>query len=194
VKVSDLGVDLLTVAGHKFYAPKGVGVLFIRRGLRIEPLIHGAGHEGARRAGTENVPGIVGIGKAAEIATETIAEDSRRLFRLREHLYQGIKEKVNDVKLNGHPEQKLPNTLNLSFWGLEGTALLEHAAEIGASLGSACHDKTREVSPVLRAMGVEEDFGFGAVRFSLGRFTTEQEIDRAIKIITKSVGALRSGM
>ena len=190
-KVNDLGVDLLTVAGHKFYAPKGVGALFIRRGLRIEPLIHGAGHEGARRAGTENVPGIVGIGKAAEIASVTIAESSRRICELRERLYQGIREKMKDVKLNGHTEQRLPNTLNLSFRGLDGTALLEHAAEIGASLGSACHDKAREMSPVLRAMGVEEDFGFGAVRFSLGRFTTEQEIDRAITIITKSAGALK---
>jgi cysteine desulfurase len=191
VKVTDLGVDLLTVAGHKFYAPKGVGALYIRRGLRIEPLIHGAGHEGARRAGTENVPGIVGIGKAAEIASMTIPESSRHMLGLRERLYQGIREKVKDVKLNGHTEQRLPNTLNLSFRGLDGTVLLEQAAEIGASLGSACHDKTREMSPVLNAMGVEEDFGFGAVRFSLGRFTTEQEVDRAIKIITKSAGVLK---
>jgi cysteine desulfurase len=187
VRVEDLNADLLTVAGHKFYAPKGVGALFIRRGLSIEPLIHGAGHEKARRAGTENVAGIVGIGKAAEIASSTMDESSRRILALRERLHRGIIKRVQDVKLNGHPEKRLPNTLNLSFRGLDGASFLERMSEVAASLGSACHDTSRELSPVLEAMGVGEEYGFGAVRFSLGRFTTEEEIERAVEIIAENV-------
>jgi len=186
VRLDALNADLLTVAGHKLYAPKGVGALFIRRGLSIEPLIHGAGHENARRAGTENVSGIVGIGKAAEIASATMEESARSVRKLRDRLHKGIADHMQDVKLNGHAEMRLPNTLNLSFRGLDGASLLERMSGIAASLGSACHDTSRELSPVLKAMGVGEEYGFGAVRFSLGRFTTEEEIEKAVEIIAKN--------
>ena len=184
-RVDALNVDLLTVAGHKLYAPKGVGALYIRRGLSIEPLIHGAGHENARRAGTENVSGIVGMGKAAERASATMEESAQSIRKLRDRLHKGIADRMLDVKLNGHPEMRLPNTLNLSFPGLDGASLLERMSEIAASLGSACHDTSRELSPVLKAMGVGEEYGFGAIRFSLGRFTTEEEIEKAVEIIAR---------
>jgi cysteine desulfurase len=189
VRVDSLNADLLTVAGHKLYAPKGVGALFIRRGLSIEPLIHGAGHENARRAGTENVCGIVGIGKAAQMASATLEESARSIKKLRDRLHRGIQERLHHVKLNGHPEKRLPNTLNLSFRGLDGASLLERASELAASLGSACHDTSRELSPVLKAMGVGDEYGYGAVRFSLGRFTTEEEIEKAVESIAKNAGA-----
>jgi cysteine desulfurase len=140
-------------------------------------------HENARRAGTENVSGIVGIGKAAEIASATMEESARSIRKLRDRLHKGIVDHMQDVKLNGHPEMRLPNTLNLSFRGLDGASLLEQMNEIAASLGSACHDTSRELSPVLKAMGVGEKYGLGAVRFSLGRFTTEEEIEKAVEII-----------
>lgn len=192
VMVESLKVDLLTIAGHKFYAPKGVGALFIRQGLWIEPLIHGAGHEHARRAGTENVPGIVGIGKAAEMASATIGESAQRISKMRDRLHRGIQDRLQEVKLNGHPAMRLPNTLNLSFRGLDAASLLERASEVAASLGSACHDTSRELSPVLKAMGIAEQYGFGAVRFSLGRFTSEEEIEKAVDIVAESAAAAQS--
>lgn len=163
VKVDDLKVDLLTVAGHKFYGPKGVGALYIRREVKIEPLIHGAGHEGGNRAGTENVACIVGLGKAAEIANLAVEETYSQVFNLRERLYQKITGSIRDVKLNGHPERRLPNTLNISFRYIDGSNLLENVEEVAASLGSACHDKDKELSSVLRAMGIGEEYGFGAI-------------------------------
>ncbi|MGQ9630919.1 MAG: cysteine desulfurase family protein [bacterium] len=190
VKVNDLKVDLLTVAGHKFYGPKGVGALYIRRGLKIEPLIHGAGHEGGRRAGTENVASIVGMGRAAEIAA-SMKETYRRVLDLRDRLHKRIADGIRDVKVNGHPERRLPNTLNISFRYVDGATLLENVGEVAASLGSACHDRARELSPVLRAMGVGEDFGFGAVRFSLGKWNTAEEIDRTAEIFRDKVKELR---
>jgi len=180
VDVNDLGVDLLTVAGHKLYAPKGIGVLYVRQGVTLEPLIHGAGHESGRRAGTENVPYIVALGAAAEIARQGLPGASDRLRGLRDRLWQRLHAACGDrVVLNGHPEQRLPNTLNVNFVGHVGAELLVKVPEVAASTGSACHEGKINLSPVLCAMGVPPEVGKGAVRLSVGRFTTEDEIDRA---------------
>jgi len=180
VDVKELGVDLLTVAGHKLYAPKGVGALYVREGVKLEPLIHGAGHEGGRRAGTENVPYLVALGAAAEIARRSLPGATDRLRQLRDRLWGRLREALGDrVVLNGHPEQRLPNTLNVSFVGHVGAELLEKVPQVAASTGSACHEGKVTQSPVLCAMGVPPEVGRGAVRLSVGRFTTEDEIDRA---------------
>ncbi len=178
--VQELGVELLTVAGHKLYAPKGVGVLYVRRGVRLEPLIHGAGHEGGRRAGTENVPYIVGLGAACEIARRSLPGASARLRQLRDRLWERLRAGLGErISLNGHPEKRLPNTLNVNFAGCVGSELLERTPEVAASTGSACHEGKVSQSPVLCAMGVPPALGRGALRLTVGRFTTEDEIDRA---------------
>jgi cysteine desulfurase len=180
VDVNDLGVDLLTVAGHKLYAPKGVGALFVRRGVQISNLIHGAGHEGGRRAGTENVPYLVGLGKAAELGGYSLPAATDRLRALRDRLHDQLNRALGErVLLNGHPERRLPNTLNLNFVGHIGEDLLTEVPGVAASTGSACHAGLITVSPVLKAMGVPERLARGAVRLSVGRFTTEDEIDRS---------------
>jgi cysteine desulfurase len=175
-KVDELGVDLLSVAAHKFYGPKGVGALYVRAGTKLEPFVHGAGHEGGRRAGTENVLLDVGLGAAAGLAGDLswTKEVRRRRDRLWERLQQLWGEQV---ALNGHPTRRLPNTLNVSFVGGDGREILAAMPEIAASTGSACHSGGTEPSPVLAAMGVPRDVGAGAIRFSLGRLTTEAEID-----------------
>jgi cysteine desulfurase len=184
VNVCELGVDLLTVAGHKLYAPKGVGALYLRRGVEIANLIHGAGHEGARRAGTENVPYVVGLGKAAEIAAGSLPGATDRLRALRDRLHDALRRGLGDrVVLNGHPERRLPNTLNLSFVGHVGAELLETVPGIAASTGSACHEGKVSQSPVLCAMRVPPEVGQGAVRLSVGRFTTEDDVDRAAELL-----------
>ena len=186
VDVNDLGVDLLSIAGHKLYAPKGVGALYIRKGLKLEPFIHGAGHEHGRRAGTENVPYIVGLGKACEIAHTNVA--MRKLQALRDRLADRLYQALGDrVVLNGHPEHRLPNTLNVNFLGHIGAELLAKVPGIAASTGSACHEGSVTQSPVLCAMGVPPEIGKGAVRLSVGRFTTEDEIDRAAEILIQAV-------
>ncbi len=184
VDVGELGVDLLSLAGHKLYAPKGVGVLYVRRGVALEPLIHGAGHESGRRAGTENVPYMVGLGAAAELARQSLPEATERMRALRDRLWHGLRDALAErVTLNGHPEQRLPNTLNVNFAGWAGAELLEAVPEVAASTGSACHEGLVRLSPVLAAMGVPPELGRGAVRLSVGRFTTEAEIDRAIELL-----------
>jgi len=184
VDVNELGVDLLTIAGHKLYAPKGVGLLYVRQGVTIEPLIHGAGHEGGRRAGTENVPYLVALGKACELARQSLPEATQRLRQLRDRLWHHLQEKLGErVALNGHPERRLPNTLNANFVGHVGSELLERTPEIAASTGSACHEGKISQSPVLCAMGVPPELGRGAVRLTVGRFTTEDEVDRAAEAI-----------
>ncbi len=184
VDVNELGVDLLSVAGHKLYAPKGVGALFIRRGVRLEPLIHGAGHEGGRRAGTENVPYAVGLGVACALAQAQLPGSTERLRRLRDRLWNRLRAALGDrVVLNGPPDERLPNTLNVNFVGHAGGELLEAVPEVAASTGSACHAGTVTLSPVLRAMGVPPALGRGAVRLSVGRFTTEDEVDRAADLL-----------
>jgi len=190
-RVAELGVDLLTVAGHKLYAPKGVGALFVRHGLRLEPLIHGAGHEGGRRAGTENTAGIVGLGEACRLAGEGLDEETARLGNLRDRLHQGLATQVGQVYLNGHPSERLPNTLNVSFAGVESNALLSLAPEVAASTGSACHAGRTEPSAVLLAMSVSPELALGAVRLSLGRWTTAEEVDRVIPLLAERVRSLR---
>ncbi len=187
VNVTELGVDLLSIAGHKLYAPKGVGALFVRRGVQVEPLIHGAAHEKNRRAGTENVPYIVGLGIAAEIAAALLPAVTEKLKRLRDRLHEALKAGLGEIiVLNGHPEKRLPNTLNVNFVGQIGSEFLMRVPDIAASTGSACHEGRVTQSPVLCAMGVPPEVGQGAVRLSVGRFTTEEEIDNAAEILVKA--------
>ncbi len=188
--MDELNVDLLTIAGHKLYAPKGVGALVVRRGVRLATLIHGAGHEAGRRAGTENVLGIVGLGKACELAARDLEENAARMKALRDRLHAGLKERVGGVALNGHPERRLPNTLNVCVEGVDDHTLLNQIDELAVSTGSACHAGMTEPSPVLTAMGMPPRRALSAVRFSVGKFTTEEEIDQAVALLTKAVTAL----
>lgn len=184
VDVNDLGVDLLTLAGHKLYAPKGVGVLYVRRGVTLEPLLHGAGHEGGRRAGTENVPYLVGLGAACAIARQGLPDATRKLCELRDRLWQRLRDGIGErIVRNGHPEKCLPNTLNASFLGHIGAELLEKVPGIAGSTGSACHEGKISLSPVLCAMGVPPEIGRGALRLTVGRFTTEEQVDRAAELL-----------
>jgi cysteine desulfurase len=179
VRVDELGVDLLTVVGHKFYAPKGVGALYIRRNTTLEPLIHGGGHERGLRSGTESALLTVGLGEACALALDL--EPMERIRMLRDRLWHGLREVFGDaVVLNGHAELRLPNTLNVSFVGRVGADVLSRLDGVAASTGSACHSGRVQLSPVLSAMKVSERVGMGAVRFSLGRATTEKEIDWVI--------------
>lgn len=187
-KVHDLGVDLLSVAGHKVYAPKGVGALYIRKGLRIEPLIHGAGHEAGRRAGTENVLLAVALGAACAAAAEHVGMTDIRI--LRDRFHQRLKEIFGElITLNGHPVQRLPNTLNVNFVGRVGAEVLAALPGVAASTGSACHAGSVSLSPVLAAMGVPAAEGMGAVRFSLGRSTTWEELEQVLLLLR----AMRDG-
>jgi cysteine desulfurase len=180
VDVAELGVDLLTVVGHKFYAPKGVGALYIRRNVALEPLIHGGGHEHGQRSGTESALLTAGLGEACVLAMGL--EPMKRIRVLRDRLWQGLREIFGDaVALNGHPELRLPNTLNVSFVGRVGAEVLAQLDGVAASTGSACHSGRVELSPVLSAMRVPERVGMGAIRFSLGRATTETEIDSVLR-------------
>jgi cysteine desulfurase len=177
--VNALGVDLLTIAGHKVYAPKGVGALYVRRGTPLEPLIHGAAHEGDRRAGTESALLAIGLGTACELARNLAAMDEVRA--LRDRFWQRLQAVFGDrVVLNGHPDHRLPNTLNVSFVGQVGAEVLTQLQGVAASTGSACHTGHVELSPVLQAMGVAPEVGMGAIRFSLGRRTTQREIDTVV--------------
>jgi len=190
VDVNSLGVDLLSVAGHKLYAPKGVGVLFIRRGIQLEKLIHGASHEQNLRAGTENVAEIVGLGKACEIAMRDLDANSLHFRRMRDRLYDGIRKNVESVRLNGHPETRLPNTLSVSFPGVEANTILSELPEVATSAGAACHSEGIHVSSVLQAMKIPVEYAMGTIRFSTGRMTTEAEIDAAVEMISKTVNRL----
>lgn len=185
-RVGELGVDLLSVAGHKVYAPKGIGALYVRRGIQIEPLIHGAGHEGGRRAGTESVLLASALGAASEIAQPWVGMPGIR--RLRDRFWNLLLAAFgNQVVLNGHPEQRLPNTLNVSFAGRVGAEILAGMPEVAASTGSACHAGQISLSPVLEAMGVAPETGMGAIRFSLGRGTSEEEIEEVVKRLTHAL-------
>jgi len=184
VNVTDLGVDLLSVAGHKLYAPKGVGALYVRDGVEIMPQIRGAGHERGRRAGTENVLLAVGLGTACELALNEVAEEQERLTDLRSRLALGLRAGCGDLVEHGHPEDRLPNTLSVAFPGNDAGGLLGDLAEdLAASAGSACHSGATMISYVLQAVGVEPALARSTVRLSLGRFTTEEEIDRATSLI-----------
>jgi len=184
VQVSELGVDLLTIAGHKFYATKGVGALYVRGGTPIEPVLVGAGHERGLRPGTENVPAIAGLGEAARLAAQRLATEEPHLRRLRDQLHQLLEREIPGVQLNGHPQARLPNTLNISFPGVSGRELLERCGkEVAASVGSACHDDADTVSGVLGAMGVSAQQALGAVRLSVGAPTTEANIEQAARAL-----------
>jgi cysteine desulfurase len=183
--VDMLGVDLLTVTGHKMYAPKGVGALYVRPGTRLDSVIHGGGHEHGLRAGTENVPYIVGLGAAAELAAQRLQNGAHAEIRaLRDRLHATLADRIPGLELNGHPERRLPNTLNVSFPGWDGERLLAQATSIAAATGSACHSGRTDPSTVLTAMGLDAPRALGAVRLSLGYDNTAAEIDEAARALT----------
>lgn len=182
-RVDEIGVDLLSIAGHKLYAPKGVGALFVRKEVSLSPLLLGAGHERGLRPGTENVASIVGLGIACVIAKKNLAKEAKREQVLRDNLFERLKDRVPGLALNGHPVERLPNTLSVRFPGVSGTALLSHAPGIAASTGSACHDGHESASSVMTAMGVRPDEALGTVRLTLGRGTTEEHVARAAELL-----------
>ncbi|MDZ7261755.1 MAG: selenide, water dikinase SelD [candidate division KSB1 bacterium] len=190
-KVDLLGVDLLSIAGHKLYAPKGIGALYIRRGTKLKSFIHGAAHEQGRRAGTENVLEIVGLGQACEIAERDLEKNQVHLRQLRDRLWQGLKQELPELRLNGHPEKRLPNTLSVAFPGIDANTLLSELTEVAASPGAACHTDVAEPSAVLVAMKVPVDLALGTIRFSTGRLNTEAQIDQAVAAIVGAVRRLR---
>ena len=180
VSVDELGVDLLSIAGHKLYAPKGIGALYIRPGTQVEKLMHGANHERDRRAGTENVIEMAGLGKACELIEQNLPRYAAHMSKMRDGLEQGLCSASSDRRVNGHPEKRLPNTSSIAFRGLEADRILANLPSVAASAGAACHSDRVEVSHVLAAMNVPEEYAMGTLRFSVGRFTTSDEIERAI--------------
>ena len=190
VDVDELQVDFLTLAGHKFYAPKGVGALFVRGGAAFTPLFHGASQEGGRRAGTENVPYMVALGAACRLAREGAPGAAAQLKSLRDRLHERLLAGVPGLILNGPEVERLPNTLNVSFPGISGSELMAGLPEVAASLGSACHAGQEAISPVLAAMGVPVGLARGAVRFSLGAPTTRAEVDQAAALLLERLGRL----
>ncbi|WP_343055259.1 cysteine desulfurase family protein [Azospirillum oleiclasticum] len=193
VDVAALGVDLLTIAGHKLYAPKGVGALYVRRGVRLDPLVDGAGQEGGRRPGTENVPYIVGLGTACRLAAGRLAEEAVRLDALRGDLQWRLADAVPGLRVLGHPTDRLPNTLSLLFPGVHGNDVLAAAPEVMASTGSACHAGDPQPSAVLLAMGIPPAEALGAVRLSLGRLTGPAEVERAAAALAAAWRSCRGG-
>jgi selenium donor protein len=187
VDVRRLGVDLLSIAGHKFYAPKGVGALYVRSGVKLAKFMHGAEHEADRRAGTENVLEIVGLGQAAAVASEELEARTGHMLAMRERLWRGLQEAFTEpeqIRRNGHPEEALPNTLSVSFRALEANTLVDEiSAQVAVSAGAACHADSIHLSPVLQAMGIPLEYAMGTVRFSVGKMTSAQEIDRAVKVV-----------
>jgi len=185
VNVDELGVDFLTIAGHKFYAPKGIGALYIRNGRTLLPMMHGAGHEHGMRPGTENTAGIVGMGAAAMIAADMLDTEVPRQMKLGQRLFDGLKRAGLRVHLNGHAEKKLPNTWNISFEDFTAPEVMEALAGVAVSPGAACHGDSVTPSHVLAAMGIDMNLARGAIRFSLGRETTEAEIDAVVEMLKK---------
>lgn len=191
--IQELNVDLLSIAGHKIYAPKGIGALYVKKGLLPEKFCHGAGQEIGWRAGTENVMAIVGLGKACEMADHSLDHAGKHLTAMRDRLHNGLTAQLENMRLNGHPDERLPNTLSLSFKGLEANRILEEIGlEVAASAGAACHSDTVTLSHVLEAMRVPLEWAKGAVRFSTGRMTTPDQIDIAINVVTDAVKRLRA--
>lgn len=187
VQVAELNVDFLTVAGHKFYAPKGIGALYIKNGRKLLPMLHGAGHEHGLRPGTENAPYIVALGAAAMIAAPFLDTEGPRQMKLGKRLFAGLQKTGLKVHLNGHPEKKLPNTWNISFEGVTAVEVMEALEGVAVSPGAACHGDLVEPSHVLVAMGTDPALARGAIRFSLGRETTEAEIDTVIEKLKKGL-------
>jgi cysteine desulfurase len=188
VRVDELGVDLLSIAGHKLYAPKGIGALYVRNGVKLEKLIHGAGHEMHWRAGTENVIEIVGLGKACQLIEQNLPTYSQHMGRMRDRLEDGLRRAFPELRVNGHPEKRLPNTCSASFKGLEANTILAELKNVAASAGAACHSDKVEVSSVLEAMQVPLEYAMGTIRLTMGRYTTEKEIDRALDEMKRVVG------
>lgn len=194
IDVEEMDIDLMSLSAHKMYGPKGVGALYVRRRkprVRLAPILHGGGHERGMRSGTLNVPGIVGFGEACRLARIEMASEAERLIALREKLHKGLEEKLDFLHLNGHPVHRIPGSLNLSFAYVEGESLMMGMENIAVSSGSACTSASLEPSYVLRAMGVSEDLAHCSIRFSLGRFTTEEEIERTIEKTIEVVERLR---
>jgi cysteine desulfurase len=182
--VEELGVDLLSVAGHKLYAPKGVGALYVRRGVRLEPVMHGAGHEMGLRPGTENVPYIVGLGQACMLAFRGLEDSARQLETLRDRLYTQLSQVIGGrLKVNGQPADRLPNTLSVNFPDVAAAEMITRLPELCVSIGSACHSGMAGMSPTLAAMGLDPDEARGTMRLSVGWFTSEEEIDRAASLL-----------
>jgi len=194
VLVDELKVDLLSVAGHKLYAPKGIGALYIRSGVVLEKLMHGANHEMRRRAGTENVSAIVALGCACELIGQDVAKSQAHLKKMRNRLEEGLKKKLTEgiIQINGHPKLRLPNTSSISFKALRANIILSELKGIAASAGAACHSDHVKISHVLEAMHVPREYAMGTIRFSIGRFTTPTEIDQALNQIAQGVGKLLS--
>jgi cysteine desulfurase len=193
INVRSLAVDLLSLSGHKMYGPKGIGALYVRTGVRIDPLLHGGHHEHNRRAGTENAPGIVGLGMAAEIARVELAENEKHVRALRDRLEQGIRERIPEMVVNGHPEKRLYNTLNCCFKGIEGEGILIGLDFEGvcASSGSACTSGSLDPSHVLVALGLPHEVAHGSLRLSLNKFNTDEDVDAVIEVLPKVVERLR---
>ncbi|MDZ7372639.1 MAG: cysteine desulfurase NifS [candidate division KSB1 bacterium] len=191
--VREMNVDLASFSAHKIYGPKGVGALFVRRGIRFTPLLHGGEHERKRRAGTENVAGIVGFARAVQLALAEREAEADRLTRLRDRLWEGIRRRIERVHLNGHPTERLPGTLNVSFEGAEGESILLSLdlKGVAASSGSACTSGSLLPSHVLEAMGVPPELAQSAVRFSLGRSNTEEDVDYTVEVLPEIVARLR---
>jgi cysteine desulfurase len=194
VDVKALGVDAMTIAAHKFHGPKGVAAYYARRGLRIRPMVLGGPQETGRRGGTENVPGVVGMGKAAEMAIEALPEMSGRVAGLRDRLEREILRRIDGAAVNGSTQHRLPNTTNVGFPRLEAEAILLLLSEQGvcASAGAACSSGSLEPSHVLRAMRIDEKLAHGAIRFSLSRYTTEAEVARALEVLPGIIARLRA--
>jgi cysteine desulfurase len=193
INIKDLEIDLLSLSAHKLYGPKGIGALYIKKGANIDPLLHGGHHERNKRAGTENVPGIVGLGVASEIASEDI-EKSKEIKILRDKLEKGLLERIDDIKINGHPEKRLDGTLNLCIKYVEGESMLIHLDynNIAASSGSACTSGSLEPSHVLTAMGISPEIAHGSLRFSLGKENTEEQVNKILETLPPIVEKLRA--
>ena len=194
INIDELNVDMLSISAHKLCGPKGIGVLYVRKGTKIASFIHGGGQEKKRRASTENVPAIVGFGKAVEIAKKTMDEEVKKLVILRDKLIKGILEKIDNVYLNGHPVRRLPNNVNVSVESIEGESMLLNLdmEGIAASTGSACTSASLEASHVLLALGLSHELAHGSLRFTLGRYTEKEDINKVLEILPKIVEKLRS--
>ncbi len=194
INVDEMHIDLLSMSGHKIYGPKGVGALYVRRKnprVRLSPIMYGGGHERGMRSGTLNVPSIVGFGEACALAQKEMSSEAERLLGLRERLWKGLSAQLDDIYVNGHPTLRLPGNLNVSFAYVEGEALMMGMKELAVSSGSACTSSSLEPSYVLKALGVGEDLAHTSIRFGLGRFTTEEEVDYTIERVVKEVKRLR---
>jgi cysteine desulfurase len=193
VNVQRLGIDMMTLNGSKIYGPKGVGILYVKSGVKLEPIIHGGGQENGLRSGTENVPGIIGFAKALELAQAERDVESKRLAELRNKLIEGIVKRVPKSFLNGHPTQRLPNNVNVSILDIEGEALILHLNDAGicASTGSACTSRSLEPSHVIRAIGLPYEAAHGSLRFTLGKETTQVDVDRVLEVLPPIVAKLR---